>query len=39
VVNRQGLGGYSGGEKVKRFLLELEGVHYAEASAEKSTST
>lgn len=28
VVASTGLGGYGGGDKVKRFLLELEGVHY-----------
>jgi methylated-DNA-[protein]-cysteine S-methyltransferase len=29
VVASTGLGGYGGGDTVKRFLLELEGVHYA----------
>jgi O6-methylguanine-DNA--protein-cysteine methyltransferase len=28
VVAKTGLGGYGGGEAVKRFLLDLEGVHY-----------
>ena len=28
VVARSGLGGYGGGEGVKRFLLDLEGVHF-----------
>jgi methylated-DNA-[protein]-cysteine S-methyltransferase len=28
VVAKAGLGGYGGGEEVKRFLLDLEGVHY-----------
>jgi|ERR1019366_1318356 methylated-DNA-[protein]-cysteine S-methyltransferase len=28
VVAKSGLGGYGGGERVKRFLLDLEGVHY-----------
>lgn len=28
VVSANGLGGYGGGDRVKRFLLELEGVHY-----------
>jgi O-6-methylguanine DNA methyltransferase len=28
VVAKNGLGGYGGGDKVKRFLLDLEGVHY-----------
>ena len=28
VVSARGLGGYGGGERVKRFLLDLEGVHY-----------
>jgi methylated-DNA-[protein]-cysteine S-methyltransferase len=28
VVAKAGIGGYGGGEKVKRFLLDLEGVHY-----------
>jgi len=28
VVAKSGLGGYGGGEEVKRFLLDLEGVHY-----------
>jgi len=28
VVSSTGLGGYGGGDEVKRFLLELEGVHY-----------
>jgi methylated-DNA-[protein]-cysteine S-methyltransferase len=28
VVAKSGLGGYGGGEKVKRFLLDLEGVHF-----------
>ncbi|MGC1420648.1 MAG: methylated-DNA--[protein]-cysteine S-methyltransferase [Acidimicrobiales bacterium] len=32
VVNKHGLGGYGGGERVKRFLLDLEGVHYPEGS-------
>ena len=30
VVAKNGLGGYGGGEKVKRFLLDLEGAHYPE---------
>lgn len=29
VVASGGLGGYGGGDEVKRYLLELEGVHYA----------
>jgi methylated-DNA-[protein]-cysteine S-methyltransferase len=29
VVAKGGLGGYGGGENVKRFLLELEGAHLA----------
>jgi O-6-methylguanine DNA methyltransferase len=28
VVAKTGLGGYGGGDEVKRFLLDLEGVHY-----------
>jgi methylated-DNA-[protein]-cysteine S-methyltransferase len=28
VVSSTGLGGYGGGDEVKRFLLDLEGVHY-----------
>jgi methylated-DNA-[protein]-cysteine S-methyltransferase len=28
VVAKNGLGGYGGGDVVKRFLLDLEGVHY-----------
>lgn len=28
VVSASGIGGYGGGEDAKRFLLELEGVHY-----------
>lgn len=28
VVSTQGLGGYGGGDRVKRYLLDLEGVHY-----------
>jgi methylated-DNA-[protein]-cysteine S-methyltransferase len=28
VVATSGLGGYGGGDAVKRYLLELEGVHY-----------
>jgi methylated-DNA-[protein]-cysteine S-methyltransferase len=28
VVSSTGLGGYGGGDEVKRFLLNLEGVHY-----------
>jgi methylated-DNA-[protein]-cysteine S-methyltransferase len=28
VVSARVLGGYGGGERVKRFLLDLEGVHY-----------
>ena len=28
VVAKAGIGGYGGGDKVKRYLLELEGVHY-----------
>ncbi len=28
VVAATGIGGYGGGETIKRFLLELEGVHY-----------
>jgi len=28
VVAKTGLGGYGGGDEVKRFLLNLEGVHY-----------
>ena len=28
VVSSTGLGGYGGGEAVKRFLLDLEGVHF-----------
>jgi methylated-DNA-[protein]-cysteine S-methyltransferase len=28
VVAKSGLGGYGGGDVVKRFLLDLEGVHY-----------
>jgi methylated-DNA-[protein]-cysteine S-methyltransferase len=28
VVSTTGLGGYGGGDKVKRFLLDLEGIHY-----------
>ncbi|MGB8197727.1 MAG: methylated-DNA--[protein]-cysteine S-methyltransferase [Acidimicrobiales bacterium] len=28
VVASAGLGGYGGGDKVKRYLLDLEGVHY-----------
>jgi len=28
VVSSAGLGGYGGGDDVKRFLLDLEGVHY-----------
>jgi methylated-DNA-[protein]-cysteine S-methyltransferase len=28
VVAKSGLGGYGGGDQVKRFLLDLEGVHY-----------
>jgi methylated-DNA-[protein]-cysteine S-methyltransferase len=28
VVASHGLGGYGGGEHVKRYLLDLEGVHY-----------
>jgi O6-methylguanine-DNA--protein-cysteine methyltransferase len=28
VVSTDGLGGYGGGDNVKRYLLELEGVHY-----------
>ena len=28
VVSSTGLGGYGGSEEVKRFLLDLEGVHY-----------
>lgn len=28
VVAKSGLGGYGGGDEVKRFLLDLEGVHY-----------
>jgi methylated-DNA-[protein]-cysteine S-methyltransferase len=28
VVASTGLGGYGGGDEVKRYLLELEGVHY-----------
>lgn len=28
VVAQNGLGGYGGGDEVKRFLLALEGVHY-----------
>ena len=28
VVASGGLGGYGGGDQVKRFLLDLEGVHY-----------
>jgi O-6-methylguanine DNA methyltransferase len=28
VVASSGLGGYGGGDHVKRFLLDLEGVHY-----------
>lgn len=28
VVSTTGIGGYGGGDHVKRFLLELEGVHY-----------
>ena len=30
VVAKNALGGYAGGEKVKRFLLDLEGAHYPE---------
>lgn len=29
VVAASGLGGYGGGAQVKRFLLDLEGVHYS----------
>jgi methylated-DNA-[protein]-cysteine S-methyltransferase len=29
VVGASGIGGYGGGEEVKRFLLDLEGVHYS----------
>jgi O-6-methylguanine DNA methyltransferase len=29
VVAKAALGGYGGGAEVKRFLLDLEGVHYA----------
>ena len=28
VVASSGLGGYGGGDRVKRYLLDLEGVHY-----------
>jgi O6-methylguanine-DNA--protein-cysteine methyltransferase len=28
VVSSDGLGGYGGGDDVKRYLLDLEGVHY-----------
>ena len=28
VVSSVGLGGYGGGDQVKRYLLDLEGVHY-----------
>ena len=28
VVATGGLGGYGGGDQVKRYLLDLEGVHY-----------
>jgi methylated-DNA-[protein]-cysteine S-methyltransferase len=28
VVSTTGLGGYGGGDEVKRYLLDLEGVHY-----------
>ena len=28
VVSTEGLGGYGGGDQVKRYLLDLEGVHY-----------
>jgi len=28
VVASEGLGGYGGGDRVKRYLLDLEGVHY-----------
>ena len=28
VVSTEGLGGYGGGGNVKRYLLDLEGVHY-----------
>jgi methylated-DNA-[protein]-cysteine S-methyltransferase len=28
VVSTGGLGGYGGGDQVKRYLLDLEGVHY-----------
>ena len=28
VVSTTGLGGYGGGDQIKRFLLDLEGVHY-----------
>ncbi|HEV3188466.1 MAG TPA: methylated-DNA--[protein]-cysteine S-methyltransferase [Acidimicrobiales bacterium] len=28
VVSSTGIGGYGGGDEVKRFLLDLEGVHY-----------
>ena len=28
VVSSTGIGGYGGGDQVKRYLLELEGVHY-----------
>jgi methylated-DNA-[protein]-cysteine S-methyltransferase len=28
VVSSTGIGGYGGGDQVKRFLLALEGVHY-----------
>jgi O-6-methylguanine DNA methyltransferase len=36
VVAKNGIGGYSGGEKVKRFLLELEGAHFDEAKPKTS---
>lgn len=28
VVSSEGLGGYGGGDRVKKYLLDLEGVHY-----------
>jgi O-6-methylguanine DNA methyltransferase len=37
VVAKNGLGGYGGGDKVKRFLLDLESVHYGEKKRLKAS--